>query len=100
MARGRGGVGLNPSGGGSMANDEHVAMLMKAVDAWNEWRDENPDIRLDLGAANLRAANLNGGGPRPGDARRGCRAPTAIAASDAPDSRSPRLDLRRGSLHS
>ena len=23
-----------------MANDEHVAMLKKGVDAWNEWRKE------------------------------------------------------------
>jgi hypothetical protein len=35
-------VGLNPSGGAPMANDEHVAMLKKGVDAWNKWRDENP----------------------------------------------------------
>jgi len=31
-----------------MANDEHVAILKKGVAAWNAWRDENPDIRLDL----------------------------------------------------
>ena len=31
-----------------MANDEHVALLKKGVDAWNEWRGENPDIRPDL----------------------------------------------------
>jgi len=27
-----------------MANDEHVAMLKKGVRAWNEWRDENPNV--------------------------------------------------------
>jgi hypothetical protein len=36
--------GLDPSGGASMANDEHVAMLKKGVRAWNEWRDENPNV--------------------------------------------------------
>jgi len=41
-----------------MANDEHVAMLKKGVDAWNGWRDENPDMSPDLSKANLR-----GGGP-------------------------------------
>jgi hypothetical protein len=41
-----------------MANDEHVAMLKKGVDAWNAWRAENPDIRPDLGEANLSGANL------------------------------------------
>jgi len=36
-----------------MVNDEHVAMLKKGVDAWNEWRDDNPDIRPDLFEADL-----------------------------------------------
>jgi hypothetical protein len=31
-----------------MANDEHVAMLKRGVDAWNAWRDKNPNIRPDL----------------------------------------------------
>jgi len=43
-----------------MANDEHVAMLKKGVDAWNAWRDENPDTRPDLTEANLTGADLNG----------------------------------------
>jgi hypothetical protein len=44
-----------------MANDEHVAMLKKGVDAsaWNEWREANPDIRPDLSGADLRDANLS-----------------------------------------
>jgi hypothetical protein len=41
-----------------MANDEHVAILKKGVDAWNAWRDENPDIRPDLSGADLHEANL------------------------------------------
>jgi hypothetical protein len=49
-----------------MANDEHVAMLKKGVDAWNAWRDENPAIQPDLAGArlvdatNLSGANLSG----------------------------------------
>jgi hypothetical protein len=31
-----------------MADDEHVAILKRGVDAWNEWRRENPDIVPDL----------------------------------------------------
>jgi hypothetical protein len=42
-----------------MANDEHVAMLKRGVDAWNEWRGENPDIRPDLREADLSGANLS-----------------------------------------
>ena len=41
-----------------MANDEHVAILKKGVEAWNAWRDENLQIRPDLSGADLRAADL------------------------------------------
>ena len=41
-----------------MANDEHVAILKKGVEAWNAWRRENPDIRPDLSEANLRDWDL------------------------------------------
>jgi uncharacterized protein YjbI with pentapeptide repeats len=43
-----------------MANDEHVAMLKKGVDAWNAWRDENPSIVPDLHGADLSGADLSG----------------------------------------
>jgi hypothetical protein len=36
-----------------MANDEHVAMLKKGVEAWNEWRGQNKSIRPDLSWAKL-----------------------------------------------
>jgi uncharacterized protein YjbI with pentapeptide repeats len=43
-----------------MANDEHIAQLMKGVAAWNKWRDENPNIeRPDISGAKLRQANLS-----------------------------------------
>jgi hypothetical protein len=41
-----------------MAKDEHVAILKKGVDAWNKWREENPDMRPDLGRADLILADL------------------------------------------
>jgi hypothetical protein len=48
-----------------MANDDHVALLKKDVDAWNRWRGENPNVVPDLrgallGGADLRVANLGG----------------------------------------
>src|SRR5262245_28344903 len=52
-------TGAEPRRGAAMANDEHVAMLKQGVDAWNGWRDENPDIRPDLNEADLSGANLN-----------------------------------------
>src|SRR5262245_3815746 len=68
------------SGGASMANDEHVALLKQGVDAWNKWREKNRSLmrrndeprdlrgadltgadlhRVDLGRAYLSAANLS-----------------------------------------
>jgi len=41
-----------------MANDEHVAMLRKGVDAWNEWRFEKPLNIPDLSGTNLSGTNL------------------------------------------
>lgn len=51
-----------------MANSQHVELIKKGTDTWNEWRENNPDvipdlawanlIGLDLGGINLRKANL------------------------------------------
>jgi uncharacterized protein YjbI with pentapeptide repeats len=41
-----------------MANDEHIAQLEKGVAAWNAWRDENPNVRPNLDAADLPGAKL------------------------------------------
>ena len=45
-----------------MADDDHVAQLMKGVDAWNAWRNENRDIlhHPNLNGAVLIGANLSG----------------------------------------
>jgi uncharacterized protein YjbI with pentapeptide repeats len=51
-----------------MANDEHVALLKKGVAAWNQWREENADIRRpDLVGADLNGANLTGADLRGAD---------------------------------
>ena len=41
-----------------MANAEQLAVLKQGVEAWNEWRQQNPHIAMDLSKANLREANL------------------------------------------
>lgn len=51
-----------------MANSEYLAKLNEGVEAWNQWRIENPNIEVDLvkatlgqkvlGRVNLRRANL------------------------------------------
>jgi hypothetical protein len=43
-----------------MANDDHIAQLMKGVADWNAWRNKNPNIRPDFVKAKLFKRNLNG----------------------------------------
>jgi hypothetical protein len=42
-----------------MANRKHLAILSKGVAAWNEWREEHPNVRPDLSEADLRGADLD-----------------------------------------
>lgn len=42
-----------------MADPEHLALLKKDLDDWEDWRAENPSISPDLSKANLRRASLN-----------------------------------------
>jgi hypothetical protein len=41
-----------------MANEEHLARLKQGVEAWNQWREANRNIRPDLSQANLSVMNL------------------------------------------
>jgi hypothetical protein len=43
-----------------MANEEHLAILKQGVEAWNRWRDENPDICPELRSASLARMHLDG----------------------------------------
>lgn len=42
-----------------MANPEHLEILQQGVEAWNKWREENPEITPDLSNTNLSEANLS-----------------------------------------
>ncbi len=41
-----------------MANLEHLRIVTQGAEAIAKWRDENPEVRLDLGEANLWTADL------------------------------------------
>jgi uncharacterized protein YjbI with pentapeptide repeats len=43
-----------------MANDEHLAILKKGVEDWNQWRKQNREISPDLSATDLSGVNLRG----------------------------------------
>ena len=43
-----------------MANPEHLKILKQGVKAWNDWREDNPNIIPDLSRSDLRGENLPG----------------------------------------
>src|SRR5208337_1459375 len=42
-----------------MSNPEHLAKLQQGVSAWNQWRRQNPDLKVDLTSSYLRKAALD-----------------------------------------
>lgn len=42
-----------------MANLEHLKMLSRGVKEWNNWREKNPDILIDLRRSNLEGMDLS-----------------------------------------
>src|SRR5689334_10681713 len=44
-----------------MANQEHLDILAKGVEAWNQWRAQDAHLRPDLRDADLTASRLDGG---------------------------------------
>jgi len=43
-----------------MANKEQLAILKQGVAAWNKWREEHPDAKIDLRWAKLDGLDLSG----------------------------------------
>ena len=41
-----------------MSNADQAQILKQGVSAWNEWRNQNPDVRPDLSNADLRGLNV------------------------------------------
>ena len=52
-----------------MANDEHLEIINRGVEAWNEWRRQNRQVRPDLQGASLREKDLSGADFRGADLR-------------------------------
>lgn len=40
------------------ADGKHLDILKQGVETWNQWRKENPEIRLGLSSADLFEADL------------------------------------------
>jgi hypothetical protein len=41
-----------------MANEDQLKLINKGVEVWNEWRNDHPELKVDLSGADLRDANL------------------------------------------
>ncbi len=39
-----------------MANPEHLKILKQGVEAWNQWREQNPQTKPDLSGVDLGGA--------------------------------------------
>ena len=79
-------VNLTHTRGGIMANEEHLRRLREGIDAWNQWRQEYEDERIDLVFADLTGINLRGANLQ-GASLRGARLENA---SRDPDTSSQR----------
>jgi uncharacterized protein YjbI with pentapeptide repeats len=42
-----------------MANEKHLSILMQGLEAWNQWRRENPKIKPNLKGADLSGSSLD-----------------------------------------
>lgn len=52
-----------------MANRKQLAILKQGVDEWNKWREDNPDVEIDLRGTNLIGLDLSGANFRKADVR-------------------------------
>ena len=52
---------LSQSDSSPSGNEEHISMLKKGVEAWNQWRAEHPEIRPNLNSIGLSRVDLSEG---------------------------------------
>ena len=82
-----------------MANEEHLEILKQGVDAWNEWRRENPEVKLDLRGGDLRRADLRGADLQHADLRGASLKYAKLGAVRLFCGDLRRADLRHANLH-
>jgi uncharacterized protein YjbI with pentapeptide repeats len=58
-----------PYGVCKMANKEQLAILKQGMAAWNKWREENPDAKIDLSGEELEGLDLSTANFRNADVR-------------------------------
>jgi uncharacterized protein YjbI with pentapeptide repeats len=53
-----------------MSNYKHVQTLKEGIDAWNQWREQEPEVKPNLSGTNLNRVNLNQANMRQTDLRK------------------------------
>jgi uncharacterized protein YjbI with pentapeptide repeats len=81
-----------------MANPEHLEVLKRGVEEWNQWRIDNPELRPDLGRADLRGADLCNRDLRDADLSFADLGGARISYADLRGARISYADLRRADL--
>jgi uncharacterized protein YjbI with pentapeptide repeats len=76
-----------------MPNQKHFEIVEQGVDAWNKWRDENPEIEPDLSDADLRDKRLNNANFGETDLRR-----SDLSHTDLRGANLVRADLRAANI--
>jgi len=76
-----------------MANKDQLRIIQQGVEAWNKWREENPDERIDLRKASLFKANLSGANLSQADLRE-----SDLREANISRAKLSRADLRKADI--
>ena len=82
-----------------MANEEHVKILKQGVEAWNNWREENPDIKPDLIEADLSEADLTEADLSWADLRKAKLSGADLSGADLSEATLRKADLSGSNLY-
>jgi uncharacterized protein YjbI with pentapeptide repeats len=76
-----------------MANHKHVEIITRGVVAWNQWREQDPDIKPNLGGINLFQAKLVNANLHQTDLKK-----TDLREADLTGANLAKADLRNANL--
>ena len=77
-----------------MADETQLEILLKGVEEWNKWRNENPRIEIDLQGAELQRASLRGASLWGADLQG-----ANFQGADLRNANLPRADLKAANFH-
>lgn len=82
-----------------MANSKHREILGRGVNAWNEWREENPGVIPDLSGSNIKIKELAGVNFKGADLRGALLAGADLEGAVLDGADLSKADLMEANLH-